>query len=373
MKAVAIVDLQFGSTGKGLLAAYLGLNGHNHTPFDAVATNWGPNAGHTAVYEDGEKVVRTMLANSVHRGPISKVFIGPGSVINVPALMAEVYDTAKTGKPFMVFIHEHAAVVREEDRAAETVHNRIGSTQKGAGQALVNKINREPGSSCLAKHFSNHINSLHGPHLDVEIKVLGHRDYLTELNKCKLVLLEGCQGYSLGYSSGFWPYVTSRECTSAQLLTDTLVAPSQLIDTYGVFRSFPIRVANRMNAAGEMVGYSGPGYPGQKETTFEAIGQAIEFTTVTKLPRRVFEFSELQVADAIMANGVTRLFFNFINYYPEEMRYVMARSAIDAVFGTLSIEYDIKPGHSYRVQVGTGPRVDDVHYWDKFYKLGDVA
>jgi adenylosuccinate synthase len=366
MKAVAIVDLQFGSTGKGLLAAYLGLYGHGGEKFDAVATNWGPNAGHTAVYDDGEKVVRTMLANSVHRGSISKVFIGPGSVINIENLMAEVKQTADTGKPFVVYVHEHAAVVHDEDRVAEKVHNRIGSTQKGAGQALINKINRDSTLPCLAKHWAPVMNSLLGPHLDVEIKVIGHREYLKKLNECRMVLLEGCQGYSLGYSSGIWPYVTSRECTTAQLLTDTLVSPAQLVDTYGVFRSYPIRVANRFNEAGEMVGFSGPGYPGQKETTFEAIGQPTEYTTVTKLPRRVFEFSAEQVADAIVANGVTRLFFNFVNYYPEDRRSEEILYRATSVDAALYDEFNHQPLFHHHWLIGDGPKVNNIRNLNQY-------
>ena len=56
-----IVDLQFGSTGKGLLAGYLA----ETTKPDTVITAWAANAGHTYINADGRKFVHTMLANGI--------------------------------------------------------------------------------------------------------------------------------------------------------------------------------------------------------------------------------------------------------------------------------------------------------------------
>ena len=44
-RAYLICDMQYGSTGKGLLAGYLAMN---HGP-DTLMTAWGPNSGHTYV------------------------------------------------------------------------------------------------------------------------------------------------------------------------------------------------------------------------------------------------------------------------------------------------------------------------------------
>lgn len=360
MKAVAVVDLQFGSTGKGLIAALLGLSGFRNMTFDAAVTNWGPNAGHTAVYNDGEKVVRTMLANSVHRGTVQKVFIGPGSVIDIEALHREAEFTRATGKGFFVFVHENAAVVTPDMRASESVHNRIGSTQKGAGAAAMAKMMRDPNSKCLAQHFKEVI--------DVSglINVVCHQDYLIELRRCRNVLIEGCQGYSLGYSSGFWPYVTSRECTTAQLLADTLIAPFELERVVGVMRTYPIRVANRLNTEGEMVGWSGPPYPDQREIKFEDIGQPVEFTTVTKLPRRIFTLSADQVAQAIVTNGVTDLFMNFVNYWPKDEQHERASKFMDE----LDIWLAGYGGNYVPIRwMGLGPKTSDVHTYASFENM----
>ena len=54
----ALFDGQFGSSGKGLLAAAIGQAFKDD--IDLVTTNAGPNSGHTA-YIDGEKVVLHQL------------------------------------------------------------------------------------------------------------------------------------------------------------------------------------------------------------------------------------------------------------------------------------------------------------------------
>jgi adenylosuccinate synthase len=77
-------------------------------------------------------------------------------------------------------------------------------------------------------------------------------------------------------------------------------------------RNFPIRVGN-------VDGFSsGDFYPDQEETSWEAIGQAPELTTVTQRVRRVFTFSEMQATEAIRANDPDFIFINFMNYLDEE-------------------------------------------------------
>lgn len=348
---VAVVDLQFGSTGKGSMAAYLSMCGYNGVNFTAAATNWGPNAGHTSVYPDGEKIIRTMLANSVHRGTVERVYIGPGSAINIGALAQEIEDTReRTRKQFIVLVHEHAAVVLPEHREAETIHNRIGSTQKGTAQAWIDKMMRDNNKRCLARDWRDVINQ----ETDGIARVVSHEEYVRGLWGEDAVLAEGCQGYSLGYSSGFWPYVTGRECTTAQLLADTLLPPcgGSELHVIGCARTYPIRVANRFDADGNMVGFSGPCYADQSEISFEDIGQPVEYTTVTKLPRRIFTFSFEQLWQAERANGVESIFMNFMNYLPEDKRDDFLRRVKKAAWPA-QVKY-----------LGFGPSTSDIELLD---------
>jgi hypothetical protein len=127
------------------------------------------------------------------------------------------------------------------------------------------------------------------------------------LREAEHVIVEGAQGYGLSMYHGFYPYTTSRDVSVWQILADCGI-PHDLLPTVmdlpditviGTCRTYPIRVANRFDTHGTQVGYSGPCYDDQLEISFEEIGQKVELTTVTKLPRRIFTFSEKQITEAV--------------------------------------------------------------------------
>jgi adenylosuccinate synthase len=96
-----------------------------------------------------------------------------------------------------------------------------------------------------------------------------------------------------------------------QGLADARLPPRSVAKTYLSMRTFPIRV-------GDVDGFSsGEYYPDQKETTWGAIGQTPELTTVTQRVRRVFTFSDRQAEDAIAVNDPDFVFINFMNYLTE--------------------------------------------------------
>lgn len=303
---IAMVDLQFGSCGKGLLAGYLA---EQYEP-DTIVTAWAPNAGHTYIDAHGNKYVNTALPNGIVSPKLRRILIGPGSVINPSAMMAELNDYAHLLGNVDVMIHEHAAVVNNIHRDFEAEYGyQIGSTMKGVGEAVIQKIRRNRADMNIAKE------ALRGTPLHAH--VVSRTLYDAALDSAQVLMVEGAQGYSLSINQGFYPYVTSRECTLHQLFSDCSI-PAQRVRhelvVWGVARTYPIRVANRYNSRGEQVGWSGPGYPDQKELEWKDIGVQPELTTVTKLPRRVFQFSKLQIQDAIRMNGVDKVFLNFCNY-----------------------------------------------------------
>lgn len=300
-----ITDLQFGSCGKGLFAGYLA---HRIHP-DTIVSAWAPNAGHTFIDADGRKYVHTMIPNGIVSPSVKQVLIGPGSVIDPDAMAKEWLaglDKCRAG----LFIHEAAAVVTQEHRDREARYGfAIGSTMKGVGEAVVQKIRRrqQGGTLNIAKH------ALKGTPLEVFVTPAGEYDKL--LDRASVVMLEGAQGFSLSINQGFYPYCTSRECTTHQLMSDCAIPAGEYGTTvYGVARTFPIRVANRFDADGNQIGTSGPCFIDQQETSWEKINVPTEYTTVTKLPRRVFTFSGEQVRRAIRMNGVAYVFLNFCNY-----------------------------------------------------------
>ncbi len=308
MKEVhAIVDLQFGSCGKGLFAGHLA----EKLQPDTIVTAWGPNAGHTLIDRKGHKYVNIMLPNGIVTTPrLRQVLIGPGSVINPEIMTEEWYRYRSILEPIQFAIHEHAAVVTQAHRDAEAAYGfGIGSTMKGVGEAVISKIRRVPDPVTglpVAK------DALRGTPLQ---RFVVDRDTYNEMiDRAGVVMIEGAQGFSLGINHGFYPYTTSRECTIWQLLSDCAIpADEGKIKVYGVCRAFPIRVANRFKG-GVQVGTSGPGYADQREIEWSDIGREPELTTVTKLPRRLFTFSREQIRQAVRANGVDSVFFNFANY-----------------------------------------------------------
>lgn len=308
-KLYVITDLQYGSCGKGLFAGYMALC---HSP-DAVIAAWGPNAGHTFMWDSGEKMVNIALPNGIISRNLRRVFIGPGSVIDPDLLIAEMERYRKYLDGVDIVIHANAAVVQERHRQAEAEYGyRIGSTMKGVGEAVIEKIRRTGPADrvSIAREIL--------PSYGLEGHVYEPADYQEELDKVDVAIVEGAQGFSLSINHGFYPYVTSRDCTTLQILSDCGIPMTWMskssVNVIGVCRTFPIRVANRFNNDGNQIGWSGPCYPDQEEISWEDIGVEPELTTVTRLPRRVFTFSLEQVRQAVRQNGVNAIFLNFMNY-----------------------------------------------------------
>lgn len=304
-----MTDLQFGSCGKGLFAGYLA----RRVEPDAIAINWAPNAGHSYIDEAGRLFVNIALPNGIVAPSVRRVLMGPGSVINPQILMSEIERYADVLDDIQIMIHEHAAVVQEYHRGQEAEYaHKIGSTMKGVGAAINQKITRDPDHSNVARDV------LKGTPL--EGYLVSVEDYNRALDISSVVMIEGAQGFSLSINQGFYPYTTSRDCTVSQLLTDCAIpgsvfGPLFKMKVYGVARTYPIRVANRFDkATGKQIGWSGPHYFDQKEIEWADIGMEPELTTVTRLPRRIFTFSEEQIRQAVRMNGTDEVFLNFCNY-----------------------------------------------------------
>jgi adenylosuccinate synthase len=208
-----------------------------------------------------------------------------------------------------ILVHENAAAVldrhREEEKDGGTAP---GSTRKGVGAAAIERIKRDPRSlNTIGK-----IDRLHP--IFRHIEVVGTQELQQVYSMAERIQVEGCQGYSLSMYHGQYPYCTSRDVTTTSLLADCGVPfmRGSSIHVYGTFRTYPIRVANRPES-GE---WSGPTYPDSEELTFSDLGLPQEYTTVTKLPRRIFTFSNSQAREACLQNRVDSVFLNFAQYPP---------------------------------------------------------
>jgi adenylosuccinate synthase len=333
-----ITDLQFGSCGKGLYAGWLA----KKTRPDTLITAWMPNAGHTFVDAEGNKLMTCALPSGLVSDSVQQVLVGPGSVINPSQFATEMIDNAHLMEGVNVMIHESAAVVTEEHRAKERSYGfKFGSTMKGCGEAIQQKIRRIPDENNTAGH------QLIGTPLEGFLVTAD--EYNRALDKSEVAQLEGAQGFSLSINQGFYPYTTSRDCTTHALLSDCAIPHRTPTTVHGVCRFLPIRVANRYDkTTGLQIGTSGPCYPDQRELTWEEVGQPVELTTVTQLPRRIFTWSKMQIDDAIRMNGVNHIFLNFVNY-------ARAREDLYPILDQFA-----RLGFIDNIMFGVGPKETDV-------------
>jgi adenylosuccinate synthase len=286
MRVDMVMDLGWGSSGKGGICGAFA----SHGEYEAVMCAYGRQAGHT--YKNKARKIK-MMTQQLPVGIVSetadKIFIGPGAIIHPETLKAELDRYSKFLKGKCIYIHEGAAVVTDHHAQAEAARGqtKMGSTSKGVGQAVIDRILRDPGSNAIARdafRFDQELAPL----------VVSRYVYDQRVNEIKgNILIEGAQGFGLSLYHGDYPFCTSRDVTPAQLTAD-IALPRRwhnLITVVGVARTRPIRVNNRD-------GYSGPAYPFQKELTWDCLGVAPERTTVTKLERRIFEFSTDQILHA---------------------------------------------------------------------------
>jgi len=303
-KVDLIMDFQYGSTGKGLIAGYLAKRGDYDTVICAFATN----AGHT--YIDKEEGIHVMTQQLPTAAVVSKtvknVLLGPGSLIHMATLMNEINQNKDRLEGKRIMIHPQAAVVEGYHAERERTHNmsKIGSTGKGVGEAMIERIRRDP-------DFANTV-GIRWKGTSFEQYVVTEEEYREALLASENVLIEGAQGFSLSLYHGQYPYTTSRDVTPWQILADCGVPYrwASYVHVIGSCRTYPIRVNNQN-------GTSGPCYPDQVELDWDTLKQVPELTTVTKLKRRIFTFSQKQIQEAVFHCGGywnTRIFLNFANY-----------------------------------------------------------
>jgi len=343
-KVDMIVDLQFGSTGKGLIAGYLA----ETRGYDVVINANMPNAGHTYINAEGRKWMHKVLPNGIVSPNLKKVMIGPGSIFSIEQLISEVMDSDDllSSVDIEVLIHPNAVVLKEHHKNDEQDcpdKKGIGSTRQGSAEAMIHKIHRSVDEDVIARDdtvLHNALNAL-TRETGVDIRVCAHHEWRWVLHTAKNILAEAAQGYSLGLNSQFYPYCTSRDCTPARFLSDMGIPHKFLRHVVGTMRVHPIRVA----------GTSGGCYPDQHEISWEELGQIPELTTVTKKVRRVFTYSQVQVQDAIFDCQPDEVFVNFCNY--DETKGQQCVEHVNRIANTFETPL-------FKIYKGHGPTFTDV-------------
>ncbi len=290
-----VIDLQYGSTGKGLICGYLGEKGDYYT---SITANM-PNAGHTYISRNGTKYMFKVLPSSMVANSVKQVLIGPGAVFSLDRLKEELVhlrsdQTLRIHPNAMVLLPKHT----EKERKRLT---HIASTLQGSCAAMVDKIwrSRSPVPSTAKAVLKN---------TQFDKYLCSHTEWQIRLESGGPILAEGSQGFSLGINTQFYPYTTSRDCSPAAFLSAMGIPIPMLRDVIGTCRTLPIRVG----------GSSGDIYPDQEELYWDKLDITPELTTVTKRVRRIFEYSKIQIEDALWHCRPNLVFVNFANYVKED-------------------------------------------------------
>lgn len=350
-KTIVIQGLQYGSEAKGAVAAGVA---KAWLP-DTVATAWGPNAGHTV--RDGDfKFVSSMLATSALYPSINNIMIGPGSVLDLPGLTTEIELAGDRLCGKTLYLHPQAAILKPSHRELERDLLRIGSTMKGTMQAAVGKMHRNLGAVMRGNYGEGEFSRLLivAGKIGLYVNTSGD-EYDRAIDDSDRLLVEGAQGFSLGIHEQFYPYCTSRDVSTAQVLADCRIpypGNQRGMAVIGVCRTYPIRVANRKSEDGQEF-TSGGFYSDQHELDWKAdLGREPELTTVTKLPRRIFSFSYEQIRKAARIINPSSISLTFCDY-------------LEPKPGSVGHSDDIGDEVSqrvYAIQEATGVQVDTLSY-----------
>lgn len=337
------MDGQFGSTGKGVLNAYIAERFEN-TP-DICVSNAAPNAGHTYVDANGKKRTTFHLPVSGVLLPETDIYMCAGSIID-PLLFSQELEDFDID-PHRVTIHPRACILLPEHKAREQSSasgaTNIASTQKGVGAALGDKVARTRGTRVAKDYYC----------LPDDIRIAEY-DLMEAMESGQTVLMEIPQGFSLSLNHGLsYPKCTSRDLTVAQALNDAGVHPSYLGEVIVSLRAFPIRVGHIVNKeSGAVIGHSGPFYADSKELIWSELNQIPELTTVTKRVRRIATFSMIEFEKMLRMNRPTVVFLNFCNYFrTRDEFYNVVQKLYD-----MRLSYDME----FNFLFGTGPASKDV-------------
>lgn len=294
-----IVGGQYGSEGKGQIAAYLARE------YDVLVRVGGPNAGHT-VFEKPKPFTFHQLPSGT-RASEADLVIGPGAVLKVEKLIEEIavcqIDVDRLS------IDPQAIVITPDDVEQEArLVKDISSTGQGVGIATSRRITDRGLKKVL---MAKDVRELK-PFVRETSKVLEKA-----FAAGRKIMLEGTQGTGLSLYHGQYPHVTSRDTTVAGCLAEAGISPHRVRKVVMVCRTYPIRVADP-KAKDKTSGYM------SQPLTWEIIAErsglpleeikATEITSTTKRTRRVGEFDWQMLHKAAMLNNPTDIALTFTDY-----------------------------------------------------------
>ena len=303
-KLTVLVGGQYGSEGKGAIAAYIA------NDYDVHVRVGSPNAGHTIYWNNEKHVMQSIPCGWVN--PKADIFIGRGALINMKILMRELVHILHYYPDFLNRLHidANAGILDEKFHEQEggtkgEMHRRIGSTGEGVGIARIARIERDSDNFHLFRDVAEEYG--------LE-KCISHDtpECIAFLQDCGAnVLIEGTQGSGLSLLHSHWPYCTSIDTNAAGIISEVGIAPSRVTNVLMVLRTYPIRVAGNSGYMKDEISWEEL----NKRIT-EAGGKAItpEKTTVTKKVRRIAEWDDGLFKSSCILNEPTEFAVTFADY-----------------------------------------------------------
>ena len=295
----AVIGLQWGDEGKGKIVDYLSED------FDLVVRyQGGNNAGHTVIVDDTTYKLN-LIPSGVIRGKIC--FLGQGVVLDPNHFSGEYDQIKKKINNPEIYLSSNISLIldyhKQLDKINESILNtekKIGTTSKGIGPAYQDKVGRksiklydlkskkiiEEKMHSIKKFYDPILESFNESKINIEQTIqnlLSFYDVVNELIvdnsqikkefKNKKILFEGAQGALLDLDHGSYPFVTSSNTVSSNIVIGSALQVDY--QTVGIFKAYATRVGN------------GP-FPSE---LFDDIGdyiaeKGVEIGTVTKRKRR---------------------------------------------------------------------------------------
>ncbi|CAG5112924.1 Oidioi.mRNA.OKI2018_I69.chr2.g7088.t1.cds [Oikopleura dioica] len=269
----------------------------------------------------------------------SKALMGPGMVIHLPGLFAEIESNVEKGLKGWedrLLISDRAHLVMDYHQALDAGNETrkgkeaIGTTKKGIGPTYANKASRTGVRvGDLVNNFEGFVDrfragaqvamlNLPGLDIDIESEIARYKEYaekirplvvdsvswLTERTRSAEeinILVEGANATMLDLDHGTYPFVTSSSCSIGGVCTGLGLPPCAVGDVFGVAKAYCTRVGG------------GP-FPTELENE---IGEKLqkqggEFGVTTGRPRRCgwLDLVQLDYADQInhfTALAITKL------------------------------------------------------------------
>ncbi len=331
MPVTIVLGGQFGDEGKGQITDLLARDAQ----IVARATG-GSNAGHTVVNEGGTFAVHLIPSGIFTPGRLC--ILGNGMAIGPQTLLNEMDGLTEAGidlsglrisdKAHLVLPYHPLLDGYEEERRGEGA---IGTTRRGIGPAYMDKMARigvrvadlldEESLRTRLGYTLPYRNAQFTCIFDAEplemepliAEMLGYgerlRPYVAQtelliqdaLDAGQHVLIEGAQAALLDPDFGTYPFVTSSSPTTAGACLGVGVAPMQVSQVLGVFKSYLSRVG------------AGPMPTELTDATSELLRErGREYGTTTGRPRRIGWFDAVAAKYVVRLNGISRVALNGI-------------------------------------------------------------